>query len=140
MTAGEHNGQFDRGLAMRRQVLGNEHVDASLRSADAFSYPIQAFITEYCWGGIWTRPGLSPRDRSLLNIGMLTALNRHHEFKVHVRGAINNGLTPDEIMEALLQAAVYCGAPAALESVRLAREVLRDMQPAEDAKAPAAAG
>lgn len=129
--------QFDRGLALRRKVLGSEHVEASLKAADDFTRPIQQFVTEHGWGGVWARPGLSLRDRSLLNLGMLTALNRPHELKVHVRGAINNGLSQDEIMEVFLQTAIYCGAPAALDSFRVAKEVLQEIQ-AGDAKETAA--
>jgi len=122
---------FDAGLKMRMRVLGEAHVKRSLADVDDFNRDIQELATSFGWGEIWTRPGLSPRERSILNLGMLTALNRPHEFKVHVRGALNNGLTREEIREALLQTAVYCGFPAALEAFRLAREVLKEI----DAKA-----
>jgi 4-carboxymuconolactone decarboxylase len=118
---------FAEGLATRKAVLGNEYVEASLNSADEFSMPMQILVTEVCWGKIWNRPGLDRKQRSLVNLGMITALNRPHELKVHVRGAINNGLTKAEIQEVFLQTAIYCGAPAALESFRLAREVFREM-------------
>ncbi|MEO5700955.1 MAG: carboxymuconolactone decarboxylase family protein [Casimicrobiaceae bacterium] len=117
---------FEDGLAVRRKVLGTDHVDASLKGADEFTWPIQQLVTEYCWGAVWTRPGLGLRERSLINLAMITALNRPHELKVHVRGALNNGVTKEEIMEVLLQAGIYCGAPAALDSFRVAREVLTE--------------
>ena len=118
------NGRYARGLAARREVLGHEHVDRSLRDATDFSAVAQEFVTEFCWGDVWTRPGLDRRTRSLINLAMLTALNRKHEFKVHVRGAINNGCTTEEIRETLLQTIVYCGAPAGLEAFREAQTVL----------------
>lgn len=114
----------ERGLAVRRDVLGNEYVDASMERATDFTRPLQDFVTEHCWGAVWTRPGLSRRDRSLLNLGMLTALGKTHELKLHVRGALTNGLTREEISEALLQAGVYAGIPAAVEAFRAAAEVL----------------
>jgi 4-carboxymuconolactone decarboxylase len=123
----QSDGRLARGLATRREVLGDEHVDRSLSGATEFTAIAQDFVTEYCWGDVWTRPGLDRRTRSLINLGMLTALNRMHEFRVHVRGAINNGCTVDEIREALLQAIVYCGAPAGLESFREAQAVLDEM-------------
>ncbi len=118
---------YERGVAMRRQVLGDEHVERSTASASEFSRPVQDLVTEYIWGSVWTREGLDLRTRSLLNLVMLTALGRMHEFGVHVRGAINNGCTPLQIREALIQAAVYCGAPAALESFRVAERVLAEL-------------
>jgi 4-carboxymuconolactone decarboxylase len=118
---------FERGLATRREVLGAEYVDASIRNADDFNMPMQELVTQYCWGDVWNRPGLDRRTRSLLNLAMITALNRPHELKLHVRGAINNGLTKDEIREVFLQAAIYCGVPAAIDSFRVAREVFKEM-------------
>jgi 4-carboxymuconolactone decarboxylase len=118
---------FDQGLQTRREVLGAEYVDASIRNADDFNWPMQELVTQYCWGDIWNRPGLDRRTRSLLNLAMLTALNRPHEIKLHVRGAINNGVTKDEIKEVFLQAAIYCGVPAAIDSFRTAREVFQEM-------------
>lgn len=118
---------FDTGLATRREVLGDEYVQRSLDSADEFSMPMQELVTEYCWGDIWNRPGLERRERSLINLAMISALNRPHELKVHVRGAIRNGLTKEQIKEVFLQVAIYCGVPAALESFRLAREVFQEM-------------
>jgi 4-carboxymuconolactone decarboxylase len=118
---------FERGLKTRREVLGSEHVDASLKNADDFSLPMQELVTEYCWGDVWNRPGLDRRTRSLLNLAMLTALNRPHELKLHVRGALNNGLSKDEIREVFLQTAIYCGVPAAIDAFRQAREVFKEL-------------
>jgi 4-carboxymuconolactone decarboxylase len=118
---------FDRGLKTRREVLGAEYVDASIRNADDFNMPMQEMVTQYCWGDVWNRPGLDRRTRSFLNLAMLTALNRPHELKLHVRGAINNGVTKDEIREVFLQAAIYCGVPAAIDSFRVAREVFKEV-------------
>jgi len=121
--------RFDAGLAVRRSVLGRRYVDESMRTADEFTRPLQELVTEYCWGAVWTRPGLPRKTRSLLNLAMLTALNRPHELRLHVRGALRNGCSRDEIMETLLQAAIYCGVPAAIDSFRIAREVLAEPQP-----------
>jgi len=118
---------YERGLALRKEVLGAEYVERSFANADAFSTAIQELSTEYCWGAIWSRDGLSRRDRSLLNIGMISALNRPHELKLHVKAALSNGLTRDEIKEAILQVAVYCGIPAGLDSTRLAREAFAEL-------------
>ena len=118
---------FEKGLKTRREVLGSEYVDASIKNAEAFTQELQEFVTSYCWGDIWNRPGLDRRTRSFLNLAMLTALNRPHEIKLHVRGAINNGLTKDEIKEVFLQSAVYCGVPASLDSFRVAKEVFKEM-------------
>ena len=122
------NELYDTGLKIRREVLGAEYVDTSIANADEFSRPLQDLVTQYCWGAIWSRPGLDRKTRSLLNLVMLTALNRPHEVKLHLKGALNNGCSREEIMEALLQTAVYCGVPAAIDSFRLAREVFRDAQ------------
>jgi len=119
--------RFERGLDKRRRVLGAEYVDQSIRNADDFTRPLQQLVTEYCWGEVWQREGLSDRDRSMINLAMITALNRPHELRLHVRGAINNGLSVDEIREILLQTAVYCGVPAAIDAFRQAREVLTEM-------------
>jgi 4-carboxymuconolactone decarboxylase len=125
------NGEmFDKGLKVRREVLGDAYVDKSLREADDFTQDLQKLVTEYCWGEIWNRPGLDRRTRSFLNLAMITALNRPHELKLHVRGALNNGLTREEIKEAFLQAAIYCGVPAALDSFRVAREVFKEVDAA----------
>ena len=114
---------FEKGLSIRREVLGSEYVDRALESADEFSGPMQELVTEYCWGEIWGRPGLQRKTRSLLNLAMLSALNRPHEIRTHVRGALNNGVTREEIAEVFLQVAIYCGVPAAIDSFRIAREV-----------------
>ena len=118
---------FDKGLKVRREVLGADYVDESLKNADSFTMPIQELVTQYCWGEVWNRPGLDRHTRSLLNLAMLTALNRPHEVRLHIRGAINNGVTKEEITEVFLQAAIYCGVPAAIDSVRVAREVFKEM-------------
>ena len=118
---------FDQGLAMRRQVLGSEYVDASIKNATDFNIDMQELVTQYCWGDVWNRPGLERKTRSFLNLAMISALNRPHELKLHVRGAINNGLTKDEIKEVFLQVAIYCGVPAAIDSFRVASEVFKEM-------------
>jgi len=118
----------DKGLAIRREVLGAAYVDAALRSADDFSRPFQEFITEYCWGAVWGRPGLPKKTRSIINLAMLTALNRTPELKIHLKGALKNGCTKDEIMEVLLQTAIYCGVPAAVEAFRTAREAFKEAE------------
>jgi 4-carboxymuconolactone decarboxylase len=120
--------RLERGLQIRREALGDTHVDKSLAAATEFSRPMQEFVTATCWGDIWSRPGLDRRTRSLVNLAMLTALNRPTEFAVHVRGALRNGCTEAEIQEVLLQTAAYCGAPAALESFRIAEKILTEAQ------------
>jgi 4-carboxymuconolactone decarboxylase len=120
--------RFDEGLAVRREVLGAEYVDKSIGSADDFNRPMQELVTEYCWGEVWTRPGLPRQTRSMINLAMLTALNRPHEVKIHLRGALNNGCSKEQIMEVLLQTAIYCGVPAAIDSFRLAREVFAEAE------------
>jgi 4-carboxymuconolactone decarboxylase len=117
---------FDQGLNTRRAVLGAEYVDAVIANADDFNRPLQELVTQYCWGDVWSRPGLDLRTRSMLNLAMLTALNRPHELKLHVKGALNNGVTKEEIREVLLQTAIYCGVPAAADSFRNAREVFKE--------------
>ena len=119
--------KFERGLKTRVEVLGQEYVDRSLAAVDDFNWPIQQLTTEWYWDEIWNRPGLDRRSRSLLNLGMISALNRPHELKLHVRGALNNGIAREELTEIFLQVAVYCGMPAALDSFRVAREVLKEM-------------
>lgn len=125
--AREQTESFQRGLKTRREVLGDAYVDASLQKATDFSWPMQKLVTEYCWDEIWNRPGLSRRDRSILNLGMISALNRQHELRTHVRGALNNGLSRDEITEILLQVAIYCGVPAAIDGFRSAQQVLDEL-------------
>ncbi|HEY7603238.1 MAG TPA: 4-carboxymuconolactone decarboxylase [Gaiellaceae bacterium] len=123
--------RLEQGERIRREVLGDAHVERSLAKAGEFSRPMQEFVTEHCWGAVWSRPGLGRRERSLVNLGMLTALNRSHELRVHVRGAIRNGCTPEEIQEVLLQAAIYCGVPAAMEAFRVAEAALAELQEEE---------
>lgn len=118
---------WDQGLATRRAVVGDEYVDKSLETMDDFNGALQDFVTRTAWGDIWNRPGLARRDRSLLNIGMLIALGKQDELKLHLRGALRNGVTLDEVKECILQSAIYCGAPAALEATRVAREAFKDM-------------
>jgi len=120
-------GRLEQGERIRREVLGDAHVERSLAKAGEFSRPMQEFVTEHCWGAVWSRPGLGRKERSLVNLGMLTALNRSHELRVHVRGAIRNGCTPEEIQEVLLQAAIYCGVPAAMEAFRVTEAVLAEL-------------
>ncbi|HTP95267.1 MAG TPA: carboxymuconolactone decarboxylase family protein [Burkholderiales bacterium] len=117
---------YDKGLSIRREVLGAEYVENSLRNADAFTKPLQDLVTEYCWGAVWGRDGLPRKTRSFINLAMISALNRPHELKLHVNGALNNGLTKDEIMEVFLQVAIYCGVPASLDAFRVAREVFKE--------------
>ena len=118
---------FEKGLKTRREVLGAEYVDQAIRNADEFNLPLQELVTEYCWNEIWNRPGLDRKTRSIVNLAMLTALNRPHELKLHVKGAINNGLSKDEIAEIFLQSAIYCGVPAAIDSFRTAKDVFKEM-------------
>ncbi len=118
---------YEQGLKVRRAVVGDAYVDAALRNADDFSLPMQELVTQYCWGDVWSRPGLDRRQRSLLNLGMIAALNRNEELATHVRGAINNGMTKEEICEAFLQVSVYCGMPAGLTSFKVARQVFKEM-------------
>lgn len=118
---------FDRGLKLRREILGPEYVDNSLRNASNFMMAFQEMTTEWCWGYAWGRPGLDRKTRSMLNLAMLTALNRAPELALHVRGALNNGLTVDEIKEVLLHATVYCGIPAGLDAFKTADKVLKEL-------------
>jgi 4-carboxymuconolactone decarboxylase len=121
------NEQFEKGLKVRKAVLGEEYVEKSLSSANHFTQAMQQLTTEWCWGEVWTREGLDRKTRSIINLSMLTALNRPHEIRVHVRGAINNGLSTDEIKEIFLQTAIYCGVPAAMDSFRIANEVFVEL-------------
>lgn len=116
--------QFKDGLQMRKQVMGEDFVDKAFANADEFTMPLQEFVTRNAWGTVWCRGGLDLKTRSLITVSMLTALGRSHELKGHVRGALNNGATPEEIREVLLHAAVYCGAPLAVEAFRVAQEVV----------------
>jgi len=122
----DENERYRAGLAVRRAVLGDAHVDRSLRNASPFNEEFQELITRHAWGEVWTRPGLSRHTRSLLTIAMMVALNRSEEFRLHVRAAANNGVTRDEIKEVLLQAAIYCGVPAANTAFHLAEEVFAE--------------
>tara|TARA_R110000823_G_scaffold65720_10_gene154058 strand:+ start:446 stop:832 length:387 start_codon:yes stop_codon:yes gene_type:complete len=122
---------FEKGLNIRREVLGDEYVDNSLKNADEFSMPLQELATEFCWGAVWGRETLSKQQRSVINIAMISALNRPHELALHLRGALHNGLSREEIREILLQVAVYCGIPAGIDSFRIARQVLAEYD-AED--------
>lgn len=117
---------FKKGLAVRREVLGAEYVDRSFREADEFTRPMQELTTTYCWGTVWTRPGLTRKTRSFINLAMLTALNRPHEIEIHIRAALNNGLTKNEIREVFLQTAIYCGVPAAIDSFRIAKRIFAE--------------
>lgn len=119
---------WQRGYEARTRVLGEEYVEQAFANSDDFTRDLQHYVTEHAWGASWARPGLDFKTRSMLNLAMLTALNRPHEFEIHLRGALRNGVTADEIKEILLQAAVYCGAPAALDSFRIARRVLAEKQ------------
>jgi 4-carboxymuconolactone decarboxylase len=118
--------RYETGLRIRREVLGADYVNTSISMSDDFNRPLQELVTEYCWGAVWSRPGLTRKMRSLINLAMLTALNRPHEVKLHLKGALNNGCSREEIMEVLLQTAIYCGVPAAIDSFRLAREILNE--------------
>lgn len=122
------NDLYEAGLAKRKKVLGEAHVERSLAAASEFARPMQELVTEYCWGAVWTREGLDDRTRSMINLAMLTALNRGHELSVHVKGAVSNGVTEEEIREVLMQTAIYCGVPAALESFRIAEKTLADLR------------
>jgi len=122
----DENPRFKAGLAVRKAVLGEAYVNQSLANADEFMAPIQQFLTENAWGTVWTREGLDRKTRSLLNLAMLTALNRPNELKLHIKGALNNGVTKEEMREVFLQAAVYCGAPAGLDSFKIAQQVFKD--------------
>jgi 4-carboxymuconolactone decarboxylase len=117
---------FDTGMNIRTEVLGKAYVENSMRTADDFNRPFQEFVTEYCWGAGWGREGLSRKTRSMLNLAMLTILNRPHELRLHIRGALNNGVTKDEIREVFMQVAIYAGVPAGVDAFRAAREVFAE--------------
>lgn len=118
---------YERGRRIRSDVLGSAHVSQSLDNADEFAEPLQRLVTQYCWGEVWSRDGLDRRTRSMINLAMLTALNRPDELRLHVRAAINNGCSTDEIREVLLQTTIYCGVPAALDAFRVGREELTEL-------------
>jgi len=120
------NDPYEEGLKIRKAVLGEEYVDRTLANVNSFDAPLQRLLTEYCWGKVWGRPGLDRKQRSLLNLAMISVLNRPHELKAHIRGALTNGVTPAEIREVFLQVMIYAGAPAAVDSFRIANEVFAD--------------
>jgi 4-carboxymuconolactone decarboxylase len=121
---------FKRGLEIRKSVLGAEFVEKAIASADDFNMPLQRLVTEYCWGAIWGRDELPKKTRSMLNLAMLCALNRPHELKMHIGGALRNGVTRNEIREVLLQVGIYCGVPAAVDAFRVARETFAELEKA----------
>ncbi len=123
---------FDRGLKIRKEVLGEDYVNKSIAGADDFTRTMAEWSTEFCWGALWSRPGLDRRSRSIANLSMISALNRPNELKLHVKAAIKNGVSRDEIKEVMLQVAVYCGVPAGIDSFRIAREAFKEL----DAEAP----
>ena len=118
---------FDKGLEIRKAVLGKEYVEKSIAMVDDFNKPMQELVTEYCWGAVWGRDGLDKKTRSMLNLAMIAALNRPHELKLHVGGALRNGVTREEIREVFLQVAIYCGVPAGVDSFRIAREAFAEL-------------
>jgi len=126
MDRRSHDERAKNGLQTRREVLGADYVDNATASVDGFNEEFAELLNTYCWNDIWNRPGLPRKTRSVLNLGMLVALGKEHELKLHINGALNNGLTKDEIKEVLLQTAIYCGVPAAVVAFRCAREVFKD--------------
>jgi 4-carboxymuconolactone decarboxylase len=118
--------RYEQGMKVRREVLGDAHVDKSLQNRNAFNEEFQDLITRYAWGEIWTRPGLTPQTRSMITLAMMVALNRGEEFRMHVRAALKNGVTREEIKEVLLQTAIYCGVPAANNAFHAADEMMKD--------------
>ncbi|MEC4718867.1 4-carboxymuconolactone decarboxylase [Noviherbaspirillum sp. CPCC 100848] len=133
---GQRDQQYEGGLQKRRQVMGAEYVERAFANADEFSMPLQEFITRNAWGTVWCREGLDMKTRSLITVSMLTALGRSHELKGHLRGALNNGATPEELREVLLHAAVYCGAPLAVDAFRTAQEVVAEWRATRTQQAP----
>ena len=126
MDKRNHKERHESGLRTRREVLGAEYVDKSQAAVDDFNRPFSELLNTYCWNDIWNRPGLDRKTRSMLNLAMLSALGKEHELKLHINGALNNGLTKEEIREVFLQVAIYCGVPAAVVSFRAAREVFKE--------------
>ncbi len=120
---------MEAGLKVRREVLGDEYVDRSMKNADEFNKPFQEIVSEYCWGLAWTDETLSRRERSILNLGMIAALGKMHEFELHLRGALRNGLTKEELRAVLIQIAVYCGIPVGVDCFRVAKTVIGEMKP-----------
>jgi 4-carboxymuconolactone decarboxylase len=128
----DENSNYRAGLKVRKEVLGEKYVNDAIANADDFSEAWQQFVTEHAWGAVWTREGLSRKTRSFLNLAMLAAMNRPNELKLHIRGAINNGVSREEMKEVFLQVAVYCGAPAGLDAFKVAKQVFAE----EDAPKP----
>lgn len=122
------NEKINTGLKIRRKVLGDAYVDKAIHNVDSFNLPLQELVSEYCWGAVWGREGLSHKERSMINLAMLSALNRPHELKVHVKGALRNGLTKEQISEVLLQVVIYCGVPAGVDSFRIAKEAITEFE------------
>jgi 4-carboxymuconolactone decarboxylase len=122
---------FEKGLAIRTDVVGKDYVERSMKSADDVTRPFQELVTEFCWGAVWGREGLSRKTRSMLNLAMITVLNRPHELRLHVAGALRNGVTKDEIREVFMQVAVYAGVPAGVDAFRIAREVFVEQDTAK---------
>jgi 4-carboxymuconolactone decarboxylase len=122
-----HNDRFTNGMAMRRKVLGDAYVDQSMQNADDYTMPLQTFVTENAWGTVWVREGLSLQQRSIITVSAMIAMNRPHELKLHIRGALNNGITKEELRELFLHCGAYCGAPAAIDAFRVAREVFAEV-------------
>jgi len=118
---------FEKGLAIRRAVLGADYVDKAIAAADDFSRPMQELTTQYCWGEVWGRPTFDRKTRSIINLAMIAALNRPHELRIHIKGALTNGLTKEDIREIFLQVAIYCGIPAGVDSFRAAQEVFKEL-------------
>lgn len=121
---------FEKGLKIRTEVLGEAYVKKALAGMDDFNKPLQELVTEYCWGAVWGREGLKRSERSMLNLGMISILNRPHELKAHIRGALTNGVTREQICEIFLQVAIYAGVPAAVDSFRIARETFAEIDAA----------
>ena len=118
---------YERGLEIRKSVLGAEFVEKSISNADDFNLPMQELVTEYCWGAVWGREELPKKTRSMLNLAMISALNRPHELKMHIKGALRNGVSKEEIREVFLQVAIYCGVPAAVDSFRIAKQAFEEL-------------
>jgi 4-carboxymuconolactone decarboxylase len=121
---------YDKGLQIRRAVIGDAYVDKALSEADDFSQPLQDLVTEYCWGAVWGREELTLKTRSMLNLAMIPILNRPNELRTHIKGALTNGVSREEIREVFLQVAIYAGVPAAVDSFRIAREVFAELDAA----------
>ena len=128
MADTEKSAVYNQGMEVRRAVLGDAYVDAALAGVDELTEPLQDLVTEFCWGAVWTRDGLERKTRSLINIAMLSALNRPNEVEIHLRGALNNGCTAEEIREVILQISVYCGVPAAIDTMKIAKRILKQVE------------